>query len=311
MRTVGGTLVGQILRVSPWGGPLSAYYALTEGHEAEQNDAMRRGNVLEPSVTCLLEEREGCRLAHGGRQAPESMPHAHATVDAFWVGDGVCGVVEAKTANSYDGTEWGAEGSDEVPPQYHLQVLWYVGVSKAALSCRVEDYALMPVLQGPEAELRWAARMVERTGQPLRLTDLEGTGLDFRVHRIPWDEEMFRAVDAKVRAFLKEYVEPRKPPMPGPGDLLTERDMDAVRRRKATGEVLHFERLGPTEQALLVELAEAAAQERAWRRSAEQVRARVQLLMGGADEVVGVPGLKSLTWKDTAAGRRFIVKESK
>lgn len=307
MRTVGGTLVGQILGVSPWGGPLSAYYALSEGHEPQRNSEMDRGNVLEDSVLSLLAQREGLRVFAGERLTHE---HRHATLDGIAsTPDGRC-VVEAKTANDYDGTEWGPDGSDEVPPQYHLQALWYMGVSRA-VHMRNADHALLPVLQGPEAELRWAARMVERTAQPLRLADLDGTGLEFRVHRIPWDEEMFQAMDAKVRTFLAEHVEPRHPPMPGPGDLLTERDMDAVRRRKATGEVLHFERLGTVEQALLLELAEASTQERAWGRTLAQVRARVQLLMGGAEEVRGVPGLKSLTWKDTAQGRRFIVRESK
>jgi hypothetical protein len=314
-RSVGGTLVSRILGISPWGGQLSAYYELREGVQAPRNAAMSRGNALEASVLALLAEREGGDVDREvGRVIANDLPHAHATLDACWRAPGASArsVVDAKTANAWEMGAWGSDGSDKVPEVYALQLLWYVGVCKAA-GMDVTDTALVPVLSGPEAELQWAAKMVQATGRPLRLADLDGTSLDFRVCRVEWDEALFRAMNERVRRFLREHVDPGIPPMPGPADFVLDRDAHAVAKgTRGEGLVLDYERLQPSESAQVDTLLDCVRQRKGWEEAEGQARTRVQLLMGGAEEVRGLPGGDRVTWRASQTGvRRFTVKTRK
>lgn len=309
-------MVARICGVSKWGGPLSAYFEMTASTEAPRSSAMGRGKALEASVLALWAERE--HIALGPQDVGEvvrapSMPHAHATLDTLVRLDEGWRIVEAKTlALEHAGPDWGEDGSDKVAAEYHLQALWYLGVCRAAGLDVVPEVA-MPVLVGPEAELAWAARLVERSGRPLTHADLEGTGLSLRVYLVPWDEALFRAVDARVRSFLAEHVEKGVPPAQSEGDVLMDRDTHAVARgfRAEKGAALEYERLSPVEQALVGELLEAVRQRRAWEEQEEQVKARVQLLLGRAEELRGCPGGARVTWKANKNGARaFLVKES-
>lgn len=314
MKTVGGTLAAQIVGCSRYGGPLSAYFALTADVRAEQQQVMRRGQVLEESVLAMWAERDGWSWCRWGGVVPASMPHAHATLDAVgWRGDdqGLFAIPDAKTANTEStGEDWGPDGSDQVPQEYQVQLQWYHGVCRVA-GMRVADEAPLPTLVGPEAELQWAARLVQAAGRPLRLADLEGTGLELLVYRVEWDPEVFRLIDDQVRRFLREHVEPRVPPEPGPGDLL-ERDIRAVAKglKAEPGRALDFDRLLSAEQALVLELLDANRQRKAWADREEQTAARVRLLMATAEEVRGLPGGARVAWKESQSGmRRFEVRE--
>ncbi len=319
--TVGGTLASRILGLSRYGGPLSAYFEMTADIQAERKPEMSRGVVLEESVLAMFCERMGGAVVNGSAVRPMAMPHAHATLDARWVPDGGTRadsgvpwtILDAKTANTESmGGDWGLDSSDQVPAEYQAQLQWYHGVCRAA-GMHVADEALLPTLCGPEAELQWAARLVQKTGGPLTLADLEGTGLELRVYRVEWDPEAFRLLDERVRRFLREHVEPRVPPEPGPGDLL-ERDLRAVAKglKAEPGRALDFDRLPPVEQALVLELLDANRQRKAWAEKEEQASARVRLLMATAEEVRGLPGGARVTWKDVSGDRgtrRFEVRE--
>lgn len=309
-------MVSRIVGLSRWGGPISAYLELTGAQDAEpRNSAMSRGLALEDSVLAMGRERH---LPGGWTLKPpqvrsDVLPHAHASVDEFWwTDDGrTATVVDAKTLSLHDmGEDWGPDGSDRLPSEYMLQGLWYLGTCRAA-GMNVANEALFPTLVGPEAEFQWAARLVTKTGRPLALADIEGTGLELRTYRVAWDADLFEEVNRKVVTFLREHVEPRRPPEPGPGELL-QRDVRAVAKslRAEAGRVLEFDQLQPDEQALVLELLDANRQRKAWDRTEEQAAARVRLLMGTAEEVRGLPGGARVAWKESQAGvRRFEVRE--
>lgn len=323
--TVGGTLAARIVGCSKYGGPLSAYFEMTADVQAERRPEMTRGTVLEESVLAMWAERDGRIVIRppAGRIAPdvypalrERLPHAHATLDAvaherLQDGTGMFAIADAKTANAESmGEEWGLDGTDQMPAEYQVQLLWYHGVCRAA-GMSVADDAVLPTLVGPEAELQWAARLVQKTGKPLSLADLDGTGLELRVYSVEWDPAAFRLIDERVRHFLREHVEPRVPPEPGPGDLL-ERDLRAVAKglKAEPGRVLDLERLPPREQALVLELLDANRQRKAWADKEEQAAARVRLLMATAEEVRGLPGGVRVTWQERKDGTRvFQVRE--
>ena len=310
--TVGGTLASRICGLSPYGGPLSAYFELTEDVQAPRTAAMGRGGALESSVLALYAERTGASMYSPGAIRAPSMPYAHATLDAWALHPNATEVVvDAKTSNAYEMAAWGPDGSDKVPEAYQVQLLWYVGVAKAG-GMPAADEAHVPVLSGPEAELQWAARLVERTGKPLTLADLEGTNLDFRVCVVHWDAALFAALNERVCRFLADHVAPRIPPMPGPGDVVLDRDVDAVRRglRATKGSALDFDALSYVEQAVLLEVVEASRQRKQWEGLEEQARMRAQLLMGGTEEVRGLPGGARVTWRARQNGMRvFKVEE--
>lgn len=320
--TVGGTMVSKICGISPYGGRLAAYFELTEDVQAPRTAAMGRGNALESSVLALYAERERKTVFRPPRRhfnAP-SLPHAHASVDGVAsdadevedTGGFPWTILDAKTSNAYEMREWGHDGSDRVPEAYTLQLQWYGGVARAA-GLRVTDEMHIPVLSGPEAELQWAARLVERTGKPLTLADLEGTNLDFRVCVVHWDAALFAALNERVCRFLADHVVPRIPPMPGPGDVVLERDAHAVAKglRAERGKALDFDALSPVEQSVLLEVVEASRQRKQWEGLEEQARARAQLLMGATEEVRGLPGGAVVRWRDMSAsgGRRFEIRE--
>lgn len=313
--TVGGTLVSRIVGCSPYGGPLSAYFELTEDVQAPRTPAMGRGNALESSVLALYAEREGCDVdTRIGRVVAESLHHAHATLDATARPRAAGGgapwhILDAKTANAYQMSAWGEDGSDRVPDEYALQLQWYGGVARAA-GLNVTDEMNIPVLSGPEAELQWAARLVQRTGKPLCLADLEGTSLDFRVCRVEWDAALFAALNERVCRFLADHVAPRIPPMPGPGDLVLDRDAHAVAKGlRASGLTLDYATLDESGQKAFGRLLEAAKQRRAWEAEEDAARVGVQLLMGGCEEVAALPDGARVTWKGSQTGvRRFSVK---
>lgn len=313
MVTVGGTMVSRILGLSKRGGPLSAYFDLTGQEDTTpRNSAMGRGLALEQSVLAMFAERDGMQLGHVPPVRASALPHAHATLDAMAIRDGKSPayVVDAKTASTYEmGEDWGPDGSDRVPVEYQLQLLWYQGVCRAA-GLSVADEALLPTLCGPEAELQWAARLVTTTGRQLALEDLDGTGLELRVYHVVWDADLFEEVNARVVRFLHKHVELRRPPEPSEADL-AERDMRAVARgfRADPGKVLDFERLPPPEQALVLELLDATRQRKAWERAEEQAATRVKLVMGTAEDVRGLPGGARVTWRERQTGRVFKVEE--
>lgn len=241
------------------------------------------------------------------------MQHAHATLDAVLWRDAVAVVVDAKTVNRESmGEDWGEDGSDKIPAEYLCQLLWYIGVCKAA-GMLVADEALLPTLCGPEVEMQWAARMVLKTGQPLTLEDLDGTGLELRVYRVAWDEALFQEMDARARRFLAEHVEPGVPPAPGDGDL-RERDMRAVSRgvRAEPGRMLQYERLPAGERGDVDRLVATTRNRKECERAEAQQATRVKLIMGTAEEIVGLPSGVRVTWKDVSAPsatRRFEVRE--
>lgn len=336
-RSVGGTLVSRIVGMSKFGGVQSAYFELREGLEAREETSMGRGKLLESSVLHMACERLGARMLaiyekpphgrfekdrHGaaGKLVASSMPYAHATVDAIFDHGPQedeaprFRLTEAKTlAREQLGPEWGPDGSDRILPEYHLQVMWYLGVSRAA-GLPVADVAAVPVLIGPESELQLAAKLVERTGKPLALADLDGTGMELRVYRVVWDEKIFRRCDERVKAFLAEHVAPGIPPMPSPGDVLMDRDRQAVKRGlKATkGKAVDINAMPPPSQAAVISYLEAVRQRKTWTDLETDRAATVQLLMGDTEEIHGLDGGARVTWKEIKGGsRRFELREPK
>lgn len=136
-RIITASKVGAILGVSPWESPRSMWHRMRNELDAtDVNDAMRRGHYLEEGVLAWWRDRHGVKeIASEWRRHPEYYlgEWAAATPDAvamFWhdgEGSGNA-LVEAKTAT--DDSDWGDEGTDQIPAYYLAQCYWQMHVSQ-------------------------------------------------------------------------------------------------------------------------------------------------------------------------------------
>ena len=178
---IGGSDAGAIAGLNPWKSPVDVYLEkVGDVQQAEQNEAMYWGTLLEDTIARAYAEKTGHKIQRRTKtlRHPE-MPWMIAHLDRVILGDKRGpGVLEIKTAGRPDG--WGEPGTDEIPDCYMAQVAHYMAVT---------GYA-------------WA-----------RLAVLIG-GRDFRVYDIPRDEDLIQALVEIERRFWQEHVEPRVPPDP-------------------------------------------------------------------------------------------------
>lgn len=133
---IGGSEIAAILGLSPWDSLFSLWHRKQGliGEEAD-NRSMDWGRRLESVILDrYLEDRpEAVVRRPGGTWVNVGRDYQSAAPDAL-----VCMpyaepvVVEVKTA--HDGYEWGEPGTDDIPPYYRAQVLWYLdclGLSEA------------------------------------------------------------------------------------------------------------------------------------------------------------------------------------
>jgi putative phage-type endonuclease len=134
---IGGSEVAAILGLSPWESPYSLWHAKTGGWITDPDPEMEWGTLLEPALLAWyrqhadnpvdLDESPGL-FVHRSRRWQRAAPDGIA-----WIADGPDGdgstsprIVECKKASSDD--DWGRPGTDEIPPYYRTQVVWYMDV---------------------------------------------------------------------------------------------------------------------------------------------------------------------------------------
>lgn len=134
-RIVTASKMAAIIGVSPWESPYSCWMQMKGLASREQNNAMRRGNYLEPAILAWWRDQHPeFPLAEQHEQKWYALDNwAGATVDlSYHVGDGMDyehGIVEAKSAARMD--EWGDPGTDQIPAYYLTQVYFQLAVSGA------------------------------------------------------------------------------------------------------------------------------------------------------------------------------------
>jgi putative phage-type endonuclease len=89
--------------------------------EVQDNRFMEWGRTLEPVIGKKWSENNGLPIVQGDFTRHPKEPYFAATPD-FLVGDDA--VLEVKTAGHFAGENFGESGTDAVPTQYLVQVLW-------------------------------------------------------------------------------------------------------------------------------------------------------------------------------------------
>ena len=142
---LGASEISAILGLSPWATPADVWLRHTgQLDEQAQNAAMAHGNRFEPVILDWLEETTG-RVVIRGRQYVHPNGAMIATLDGQ-IGEIASEIVEAKYT-SVPG-EWGADGSDEIPDQYHVQIAAQFACVPTATVCRVP--VMLPGFRGVE-----------------------------------------------------------------------------------------------------------------------------------------------------------------
>lgn len=122
--TIGGSLVGQIMGVCPYGGPHDAWLRITQGHQIPDNEAMERGRRLEPWIAVIAAEELGLDVVppvFTTQRFPGEPRLTYSTdFEALDKNGDAVAIVEIKTSN--DRRKWPAGGH----PEHRLQVEHYL-----------------------------------------------------------------------------------------------------------------------------------------------------------------------------------------
>ena len=184
-RGIGGSEIAAVVGLSPWVSRFALWHRKrgTLGKQ-DVNAGMDWGHRLEPVVCDAFAE------AHPEFTAMPAGTYQHA--ERSWQLANVdrllweprrkkpTSLLEVKTAHQYDAHEWGADGTEDIPPYYRCQVLWYMdvlGVPEAHLAVLIggSDYREYRITYAAD-EAEW----LRAQGEEFWQTVLDGTppGLD-------------------------------------------------------------------------------------------------------------------------------------
>lgn len=151
---IGGSDVAAILGFSKWKSPLEIYLSKVEPIvDEEDNPSMEWGRRLEPVIRQAYADATGRKVTLPDEQfRSKEHPFMIANVD------GICDdgrILEIKTARSE--SDWGTEGTDEIPEYYRTQVQHYMTVLGAkvcdvAVLIGASDFRIYTVNTDPELE---------------------------------------------------------------------------------------------------------------------------------------------------------------
>ena len=137
-RLVTASKVGGILSISPWDSQYKVWCVMAGLIPPDpENEAMRRGNMLEDAVLnwWLADNPDAIEL---GRQVTCQIPDepwAAATPDMIVTSGGDTEIVDAKTASDDEG--WGRPGTDEAPKYYIASSMWQLAMHPEAARVRL------------------------------------------------------------------------------------------------------------------------------------------------------------------------------
>jgi predicted phage-related endonuclease len=267
-KRIGGSDVASVLGISRYGGPLVPYLRIVEGVEKDETEAMESGRDLELPVLTRYRRRTGhdMQTDFSVRGLPE---HERASLDAIaYPQRGTWRVVEAKTASWRVMSDWGEPGTDQIPQEYLVQVQWYLGAIRQDPRAQcIDNVADVPALVGGE----------------------------FGIWQVRYDPEVYEALREGVKRFWMDHVVPRRPPEPTGATA----EGEFIRKRfpRHTANALDVSTLDPAVLYTLDEHRRAVTAAKEAQKAREKWDARVQMLLGEHEGVVGFGDGSRLTWR--------------
>lgn len=247
--------------LNPWQSPLDVYLEKTgqvPRPDLSEKDAVRFGELLEGVVADEFARRTGMEVRRDSREfVHPSLPFLRGHIDRRIVGRRAG--LECKTAGIRMASEFGESGTDEVPPHYLVQCAAYLSVTG------FDEWHLAVLIAGN----------------------------DFRTYRIPRDEQLIGALEARAAAFWQAVAE-RRPPA-----ATTTEEVRALFRQDDGTEVVATPEVADACQQLAA--AKAALKEAEVRE--DQLAAQVQGFMGAAARLLGPDGKPLATFTTVRSSR--------
>jgi putative phage-type endonuclease len=130
MRRMTASKVAAVLGLSPWESRFSLWHRMAGLIESQpETDQTRRGHYLEAAVAdWFADQHPEFEMGPGHAWENDDRPWQAASPDRLvWLRSvpdhaEFAGILEVKTTAVDD--EWGAAGTDEIPPYYRAQVMW-------------------------------------------------------------------------------------------------------------------------------------------------------------------------------------------
>lgn len=191
---LGGTDIGAILGLSPYKTPLELWSELVSGEPSKSRDLLhlRFGQYAEGFIAqeyerstqmftvehepTVFHKEHGFMFGHIDRFVLDR-PDTPAVIDGVITASRI---LECKTSSSFNKSDWGDAGTDQVPPLYLVQCAWYLALT----GCEAADLA---VLIGNS---------------------------DFRIYHIERDLELEGLILEHAKRFWFDHVLGHKPPAP-------------------------------------------------------------------------------------------------
>jgi putative phage-type endonuclease len=210
---LGGSDIGPLLGLSPYKTPLQLWAEKVSLSTNATKDAihLRFGHHVEPFIAQEYERQTGLRtISHAPTVFHPDHGFMFAHLDRLVLAEDenlaaegqriyAQTLLECKTASVFNRDEWGEPGSDQVPPSYLVQCVWYMAVTQ----CKRADLA---VLLGNQ---------------------------DFRIFQINRDMELENLVLDHARQFWFDHVLSKVPPSP-----VTEEDIRTLYPKEVAGHVV-------------------------------------------------------------------------
>lgn len=176
---LGGSDIGAILGCNKYKSALDVYFDKTSEGELEesQSEPAYWGTMLEDVVAQEYSKRTGNSIeVPAGLIRHSKFPFIACNID-YW-SNGGAHILECKTANQMKASEWGEEGTNQIPESYLMQVAYYAAI----------------------------------TGVPkVDIAVLIG-GQDFRIYTYNADEDMQTKLIRAAELFWTKYIQKNVPP---------------------------------------------------------------------------------------------------
>jgi putative phage-type endonuclease len=129
-RGIGGSDVAGILGLSPWDSPYDVWLKkVGRAPRTPENEYMWWGTQMEALIARRYTDKTGIELWNPKRFLTHpDHPVLIGSPDRLAMGIPVG--VEIKTASAFSASEWGAEGTDEIPVNYLLQCVHYLALTQ-------------------------------------------------------------------------------------------------------------------------------------------------------------------------------------
>lgn len=210
---LGGSDIGALLGLSPYKTPLQLWAEKVSLSSNVTKDAihLRFGHHVEPFIASEYERQTGLKtVIHAPTIFHPDHGFMFAHIDRLVLAEDenlaaegqriyAQTLLECKTASVFNRDEWGEPGSDQIPPSYLVQCVWYMAVTQ----CKRADLA---VLLGNQ---------------------------DFRIYKIHRDMELENLVLDHARQFWFDHVLSKVPPSP-----VTEEDIRTLYPKEIAGHII-------------------------------------------------------------------------